>query len=156
MHWAGLEAAFLGRVQGWPEVPRNVEARVRRWRAWLSDSKIDVIVGELDGEIVGLCALLPGSDSDLDPSKEAEIPTLYVHPNHWHNGYGQALCRETLRVARSRGFVSVVLWVVDMNKRARDFYLSFGFNPDGATRPEPHSAEPLTASRYRIALGGAP
>ena len=155
VHWAALEAAYLGRIDGWPEVPRNIEARVNRWRTWLSASETDVIVGEVDGDIVGFCTFLPGPDPDLDPLTEGEIPTLYVHPDRWHQGYGRGLCREALRRARKRGFMSVVLWVVDANRRAQDFYLSFGFTLDGETRLEAHSVEPVTASRYRISLGGA-
>ena len=155
VHWAGLEAAYLGRIRGWPDVPRDVRARVNRWRAWLAASETDVIVGEVDGGIVGFCALRPSLDPGLDPLTESEIPTLYVHPDHWHQGHGQELCREALQRAAKRGFASVVLWVVEVNSRARDLYLRLGFTPDGETRPEPHSVESLRASRYRISLGGA-
>jgi len=152
VHWSGLEAAYLGRVQGWPETPRDIGERVNRWREWLLASDIDVIVGEVDGEIVGFCTVRSGADDDLDPVSEGEIPTLYVHPGHWNRGYGRKLCFEALRTAGDRGFASVCLWVVDVNERARDFYLRLGFTPDGGTKLEAHAVEPYTASRYRISL----
>ncbi len=156
VHWLGLEAAYLGRVRGWPEAPRDIGERVKRWRRWLLASDIDVIVGEVDGKIVGFCTLRPGNDTDLDPVTEGEIPTLYVHPECWSRGYGRRLCCEALLAAGDRGFVSVFLWVVDVNERARDFYTKFGFSPDGETKLEARSVEPYTASRYRISLDGAP
>jgi ribosomal protein S18 acetylase RimI-like enzyme len=155
VHWSALEAAYLGRVQGWPETPRDTGERVNRWRDWLLASDIDVIVGEVDSEIVGFCTVRPAAANDLDPVTDGEIPTLYVHPEHWSRGYGRSLCSEALRSARDRGFVSVFLWVVDLNERARDFYLSLGFTPDGGTKLEAHAVEPYTASRYRISLEGA-
>ncbi len=156
VHWLGLEAAYLGRVRGWPEAPRDIGERVKRWRRWLLASDIDVIVGEVDGKIVGFCTLRPGNDTDLDPVTEGEIPTLYVHPEFWSRGYGRRLCCGALLAAGDRGFVSVFLWVVDVNERARDFYTKFGFSPDGETKLEARSVEPYTASRYRISLDGAP
>jgi hypothetical protein len=48
VHWSGLEAAYLDRVQGWPETPRSIGERVKRWRKWLLAMDIDVIVGEVD------------------------------------------------------------------------------------------------------------
>jgi GNAT superfamily N-acetyltransferase len=86
---SGLEAAYPGRVQGWPETPRNTGKRVKRWLKWLLASDIDVIVGEVDGEIVGFCTVRPGADHDLYPVPEGEIPTVYVHPENWSRGYGR-------------------------------------------------------------------
>jgi len=152
VHWSALEAAYLGRIRGWPMTPRDVRARVGRWRDWLLDPDVDVIVGEVDGQLVGFCSLRPGTDDDLDPVTEGEIPTLYVHPEHWSMGYGTRLCVAALRKADDRGFASVCLWVVDVNERARDFYLGIGFATDGTTKLDPDTIEPYTASRYRISL----
>ena len=158
VHWLSLEAAYLGFFEGWPEAPRDIGERVTRWREWLVAPDIDVIVGEVDGKIVGFCTLRAGADTDLDPLTEGEIPNLYVHPDHWSKGYGRRLCWDALRTARDRGFVSVCLWVVDINKRARDFYLEFGFTPDGGPKLQAHPVAPYTATRYRITLdlGGNP
>ena len=156
VHWSALEAAYLGRIRGWPKTPRNVPDRVKRWQDWLADPDIDVIVGEVDGEMVGFCAVRPGTDDDLDPLTDGEVPTLYVHPDHWSRGYGRSLCFEAFRSAAKRGFLSLSLWAVDLNERARDFYLRLGFTPDGRKKLDPDTVEPHTASRYRISLTAVP
>ncbi|GMV07986.1 MAG: N-acetyltransferase [Gemmatimonadota bacterium] len=153
VHWAGLEAAYVGRVRGWPEVPRDVPARTARWRSWLADPEIDVVVGRVGGVVVGFCALRPCPDPDLD-GNVGEIATLYVHPDHWSHGYGTDLCLASVGRGVERGFDAIVLWVVDVNERARRFYRYLGFAPDGARKLTEHSAEPLAARRYRMQLGG--
>lgn len=154
VHWAGLEGAYLGRVRGWPEAPRDVGARVAIWRTWLEDPEIDVVVGRVDGGVVGFCALRPGADADLGP-EVGEIATLYVHPDHWSRGFGRELFRASLTRAAERGFTSMVLWVVDVNERAWRFYRRLGFAPDGGEKITEYSIEPLLARRYRMALGEA-
>jgi len=155
VHWFSLEAAYLGRLRGWPETPRDIGDRLKRWRSWLSDTAIDVIVGVEGHSIVGFATLCRGRDPDLDPVTAGEIPTLYVNPEHWRKGYGRSLCEEALRLAAHRGFESVVLWVVDINERARLFYQQLGFAPDGAVTLTGPSADRVTARRYRVSLRGA-
>lgn len=154
VHWAGLEGAYLGRVPGWPEEPRVVPHRVARWTGWLADPDIDTVVGESHGNLVGFSTLRPCTAPDLDATHHGEMPTLYVHPKYWRLGYGRRLCQETLRRAEARGFSSVVLWVVDVNERARRFYESLGFSFDGTSRPVEESRAPLTAHRYLIEMTG--
>lgn len=153
VHWAGLEAAYRTRVPRWPVEPRDRQQRIRRWRTWIGNPEIDVIVGTLSDEVVGFMSLRPAPDADLDPSVHCEMPTLYVHPTHWRRGYGRALCREALERASGRGFGFVVLWVLDVNHHARDFYRRIGFQPDAAEKTAEDSVEPLKARRYRVPIG---
>ena len=152
VHWAGLEGAYLGRVPGWREEPRVVDDRVRRWTGWPGDPEIDTVVAESHGTIVGFCTLRACTQPDLDERPRGEMPTLYVHPEHWRRGYGRKLCLEILRRARDRGFSSVVLWVMEVNERARLFYEGIGFRFDGTSQPVTESKTPLMAHRYSIEI----
>ena len=151
VHWASLEAAYKDTLAGWPETGRDRNARLERWRKWLSGPDIS-IVGSVDGEIVGFCTIRPSEDEDADAALVAEMPTLYVHPDAWRRGYGQALCAEGLSSAAERGFDVLTLWVLEVNTRAHSFYSAFGFLSDGATKVVEDSSKGLVARRYQILL----
>lgn len=123
--------------------------------SWVADSSISCLVGELDGEIVGFCTIRPSQDDDAE-GHVAEMPTLYVRPGVWHRGHGRRLCRAGLERARERGFEVLTLWVLEVNERARSFYKTFGFVPDGATKVDELTVERLVAFRYRMDLTREP
>lgn len=151
VHYSSREAVYAGRTADWPPPGPDRPGRIQRWRAWLSDPEISAVIAEVDGDIVGFCTIRPSGDHDAAPG-EAEMPTLYVRPDLWHRGIGRALCRAGLDRARQRGFGQLTLWVLEMNRRARDFYETFGFVSDGATKVDELTTERLVALRYRIDL----
>ena len=84
-----------------------------------------------------------------------ELYALYVHPAWWSTGTGRALMDRVLDTASAAGYLSVRLWVLRDNSRARRFYERAGFAPDGAS----HTLDGLggvTEIRYRRALPPAP
>jgi GNAT superfamily N-acetyltransferase len=85
----------------------------------------------------------------------AELYALYVHPAWWSTGTGRALMGRVLETASAAGYLSVRLWVLRDNARARRFYERAGFAPDGAS----HTLEGLggvTEIRYRRVLPAGP
>jgi GNAT superfamily N-acetyltransferase len=154
VHWAGMEAAYLNRVPGWPPVPRDVPGRVATWREWASDAAVVALVGTVGDRIVGLCTIRASADDDLDPATCAEMPTLYVHPDVWHRGYGRRLCLEGAERARRRGFRTLTLWVLEQNARARAFYTEFGFVEDGGRKVVLEAPSIVEALRFRMDLMG--
>jgi GNAT superfamily N-acetyltransferase len=85
----------------------------------------------------------------------AELYALYVHPAWWSTGTGRALMDRVLDTASAAGFLSVRLWVLRDNSRARRFYERAGFAPDGAS----HTLDGLggvTEIRYRRVLPAGP
>jgi len=77
----------------------------------------------------------------------AELYALYVHPASWSTGTGRALMDRVLDATSVAGYLSVRLWVLRENARARRFYERAGFAPDGAS----HTLEGLggvTEIRY--------
>jgi ribosomal protein S18 acetylase RimI-like enzyme len=127
--------------------------RAARWREWILDREIDVLLREKADEVVGFVSLCPSRDPDADPRRVCEIPTLYVDPAHWRARYGSDLLHAALGLARERGFREVTLWVLEENRLARRFYEAHEFRWDGSTKPDPSLPEPaLTAVRYRKRL----
>jgi GNAT superfamily N-acetyltransferase len=85
----------------------------------------------------------------------AELYALYVHPAWWSTGTGRALMDRVLDTASAAGFLSVRLWVLRDNSRARRFYERAGFAPDGAS----HTLDGLggvTEIRYWRVLPAGP
>ncbi len=129
------------------------DERRARWREWLSDPTWLTMVGERQGHVMGFCTVGPSRDGDVDPAVVAEMPTLYVHPLHWHQGIGRVLCAAAVSRVTAQGYRELSLWTLEANHNARLFYASFGFTPDGTTKldDDPVPTD-LLALRLRIAL----
>jgi GNAT superfamily N-acetyltransferase len=93
-----------------------------------------------DGEVVGI--LTVGVD---------ELYAIYVRPDHWGTGVGQALLDRAEATLAETCDVAVLTCMVD-NTRARRFYERNGWEP-GETVVEPHfGGEPTEVCRYRKAF----
>lgn len=80
-----------------------------------------------DGIVKGMMTLRaaePGAD-------ERELKELYIDPFFQGQGVGTKLMRHALSTARGQGLSSVFLWVLEENRRARQFYERFGYRPQG-------------------------
>ena len=94
--------------------------------------------------MIGFAVAAPSPD---EPGT-GELSALYVDPDRWSRGTGQAL----LRVAEDRlaeTFDESTLWVLEENDRGRRFYKRAGWEPDGAVRPFAHGGQAPSAVRYR-------
>jgi ribosomal protein S18 acetylase RimI-like enzyme len=154
VHYSSREAAYSRRVTEWPPAGPDQAGRVERWGRWLADREISCLVGEVRGEIVGFCTVRASPDVDADRAVVAEMPTLYVRPDVWREGYGRALCEAGLVRAMTRGFRRLTLWVLEINTPACAFYEAFGFERDGVTKIDMSSRDGLIARRYRMDLTG--
>lgn len=154
VHFASRDAVYRGTIPDWPLHGPPKSERIARWRDWLESSDIVTFVAEVGGGIVGFVTVRATRDEDVDGRRVAEMPTLYVHPEHWRVGLGSALCDAALDEAREHGFRELTLWVVDLNAGARSFYTAYGFEEDGATTVDRGASGEIavTARRFRIAL----
>jgi GNAT superfamily N-acetyltransferase len=130
LHWLSANAAY-GRDD---PLERRIAAAHRIFdevetRAFLAEDD--------DGAVVGILTL--GDD---------ELHAIYVHPDHWGTGVGQALLvRAEAELAKTCRAASLTC-MVD-NARARRFYERNGWRL-GETLVEPHfRGEPTTVCRYR-------
>ncbi len=103
------------------------------------------------GTVVGFCSLIPTRDTDAEAAT-GEVAALYVSPERWRSGVGQALLHACIDAARLRRYRAVTLWVMTANVAARCFYEKLGFALDGASRVEERGSYALTEVRYRLDL----
>ena len=94
-------------------------------------------------EIIGYASFGPERDVDGAPLPEragrdgrrrprcAELYALYVTPARWSTGAGRDLMLRVLEETRAGGYPRIILWVLQENARARQFYERSGFRPDG-------------------------
>ena len=114
--------------------------------------KIVFVAEDENANIVGFAALAPSRDADATPVT-AEVSAIYVHPEKWQRGIGRALLSASLDQIRKREFEQLTLWVLEANQRARWFYESFGFMPDGAAKDDDDGQSiAVREVRYRFNL----
>ena len=83
----------------------------------------------------------------MDPAI-GELHAIYLHPAAWDQGVGRALFRQGEDALRSLGYRSAILWVLETNRRARDFYEAAGWRADGETKIEQRERWTLHEVRY--------
>ena len=112
-----------------------------RWR-WEKDTH-RLTVAERDDEVVGFTYVGPSETPGA-----AELYAIHVEPDLVGTGVGRDLMVAALPQLAEIGGERAVLWVLEANDRARRFYDQGGWTPDGSTRVEPISGEPVPQLRY--------
>jgi len=154
----GADAAAIARVQqetwrvAYAHVfPAEALARdfidVERWRRRLVDPPpgwSTFVAGE---PVVGFASVGPSRD---EPGL-GELYAIYVLPPCWSTGAGRALI-ERAEERLAEDFDEATLWVLEDNPRARRFYESAGWRPDGARKVEPRWDVSAPEIRYRRRL----
>jgi GNAT superfamily N-acetyltransferase len=70
-------------------------------------------------DIAGFVDLEACRDDDMSPETVGEVTALFVRPEEWGLGIGEALMREAMARLRDGGWVEVALWVPpDLSHRA--------------------------------------
>ncbi|MFJ3758098.1 GNAT family N-acetyltransferase [Streptomyces sp. NPDC090080] len=146
------------RVRGWQYAYRglmpqafldglSVERDAVRRRARFRDGEDGVtdLVAERDGEVVGWAAHGPYRDGEVRTS-DAELYAIYLDPAHVGTGAGRRLLEAVL--GQCARYARVYLWVLKGNTRARRFYETAGFRPDGTEEPYEVDGVPVPEVRY--------
>ena len=131
------------------------ERRQERFRQSLAAGAEETYLVQVAGEVVGFLTVGASRDPDLDSDSTGEIWGIYVAPDYWRSGIGTSLANEAERIFASREYDDAVLWVLEGNEGARQFYEALGFSPDGQSKSIDWG-RPLKALRYRKALQPAP
>ena len=116
MHCAAALNAYAHIFPRDTEAP-TPESLAPQYAALLEDPHAAVYVAE-DVEIVGCVALHP----DAGVPSEWLLSRLYVAPSKWRVGIGAALHDHLLDTARARELVTLHLWTLEANGRARGMY----------------------------------
>jgi L-amino acid N-acyltransferase YncA len=148
-HIASILEAY-GSIFGADELARiDARDRAERWRNILTDGSSVTLLAEADGSVVGFASFGACRDDDVPPGAVGELMAIYIRPDMWGRGFGQALMKEALAQLRSKGSDEVVLWVIESNRRAIRFYRQFGFVPDGSVRVREMYGTPTAVVRLR-------
>ncbi len=161
------DAATVGRihVESWNVAYRGIMPddviartdltyRTKFWEERIADPEWPVYLMEEAGKPVAFCQMIPTKDADDDPTRVGHITSLHVLPQLRGRGHGRVLMDHVLAEFRRRKFAEVTLWVLEANRKAREFYETYGFALDGGTRTYPKTGVPEV--RYRIRLSVSP
>ena len=146
------------RVRAWRVAYRHVfppadldamQIDASRWRERLADPPTGwtTLVALRDGDVVGFTTLGPSRDG----APVGELYAIYVDPDAWSTGAGRALIEATEDVL-AQAFDEATLWVLEDNPRARRFYESFGWAPDGGSQLFERYGVRAPEVRYRKTL----
>src|SRR3954470_18461257 len=141
--WRATYGPYLP-PQVWDEM--DPVAAARRWAPLLARGEHQGLVAEVDGSVRAYALYGPCRDDDLPDA--GEVMAIYAHPDDWSTGVGRALLAAAIAALDRR---PVVLWVLEVNERARRFYEIAGFHPDGARQQaEMPGGVELPEIRYRL------
>ncbi|HEX8524668.1 MAG TPA: GNAT family N-acetyltransferase [Tepidisphaeraceae bacterium] len=135
------DAPALAEVQmaSWQQAYRDIlpqhvinawnATRPAQWYSYLRDPnhKTQNFVCEIDSSIVGFALFGSCRDEGADARENAELYSLYIHPNYWRHGAGRALCANVVQAAGELQFADLCVWTFTANARSRRFYESIGF-----------------------------
>jgi GNAT superfamily N-acetyltransferase len=119
------------------------------WAQWLANPqpRSAILVAEAEGVVAGFVSVGPARGED-----SGELYAIYVDPDNWGAGLGQALIAAAEERLVEAGFTEAILWVLDDNPRARRFYEAAGWQPDGGTKRDTFLGVEVTEVRYRKKL----
>ena len=151
---AGWRAGYRDIVS--PE--RLADLPVERWRhevgVGLRRPVADAFtyVAEVDGGFAGYCYVAaPSREADLGPDA-AELVAMYVDPDHWRQGAGNALMEASVQRLTGLPYEEAVLWTFKENDRAIAFYERTGWRADGAEKIHPRTGEPAVRLRRPVTM----
>ncbi|MEV4417699.1 GNAT family N-acetyltransferase [Catellatospora sp. NPDC049609] len=155
LHIRAWQVGYAGIVPDAVLAALDVEQRVR-WRLDRladRDSPFRNLVA-LDGDTVtGFVCHGPYRDQARDGApllpEHGEILAIYVHPDRWGTGAGDALLRAALDELPQP---EVRLWVLADNHRALRFYARHGLHPDGTRAAYRPAGTDVDIPELRLAL----
>jgi GNAT superfamily N-acetyltransferase len=128
------------------ELDRGGFIRASLWRERLEHPPPGwtTFVADDDGAVLGFASVGPSRDE----RGLGELYAIYVHPDWWATGAGRALIERGELELRAI-YREATLWVLEDNPRARSFYETAGWVPDGATKAHERWGVRAPEVRYR-------
>lgn len=120
----------------------DVDRRTEWFRSQIARGA-GLLVAESSDEVAGFCFFGESSDGGW-----GEVFAIYVHPDHWGQGLGRDLLEAAEEEIRLLGFDRMLLWVLESNERARDFYMRQGWVLGQPIRLEEIGGRQVTEVRY--------
>jgi Acetyltransferases len=109
----------------------TVENRVPVHTRWIAEKRFEMYVYEDPGTgiIKGMMGI--GMCEDDDKNEAFELHFIYVDPACLRTGIGSEMLRFFEEKGRDKGCPGFVVWVLEENESARNFYEKNGYCPDG-------------------------
>jgi GNAT superfamily N-acetyltransferase len=104
-------------------------------------------VAEIDGEFAGYCFVAAPSREPDEARNVAELVAIYVEPERWRQGAGEALMAAAMERLSHLPYDEVILWTFKENAPAIAFYERNGWSRDGGEKVHPRSG--ADAIRFR-------
>jgi GNAT superfamily N-acetyltransferase len=101
----------------------DLDEQTELWESslFLRPSRTNLVL-ETEGAIHGWCAIGPARDDDEDARHTGETYGIHVHPDSHRRGFGTSLLTHSHQVFRDRAYRESILWVIEGNASAREFY----------------------------------
>lgn len=148
IHTRAWQVAYRGVVPDDVLDGLTVDGRLEALRQYLASSdELTLLVAETDHRVVGFAVVGPSRDEDAAEGA-GEVQSIYVAPELWGQGVGQALLEASSRALADNGLDTATLWVLDTNARARRFYEESGWMTDGAAKVDDRDTYTLREVRY--------
>jgi len=151
--WMQGQKAFLtdeelGLARGSEEFRKTEEDVEKR----LEKEDTFVLVAEVDGKVVGRIRMAWNGEADsfVNP-EEAQLRSMYVHPDHWREGIGTALAGKAFDRVPDR-FSGFVVEVFEKNDSAVGFYRELGFESVDESSLGPEDIDILTEERKTLIM----
>lgn len=154
VHVLAWQATYRGMIPDAHLDALSVAKGADNWRQLLADfdpPRSGALVALDDAQLLGFASFC--ATRDLDAALDVgEISAIYVRPDHWRRGIGRTLLQLAVDSLDEAGCSSATLWVLDSNTRAREFYETAGWMPDGVTKEDERSGFTLHEVRYSKSL----
>jgi L-amino acid N-acyltransferase YncA len=126
VHIESWRTTYAGIVPDEYLVALNTAERETQWQEWLTRD-IPVYVAELDGRVAGFISGGPIREVIETPTRhyDAELYEVYLLQPAQRQGVGRALLQQLAASLHSKGFQSMVVWVLGQNP-AKHFYTRTG------------------------------
>lgn len=135
VHVRAWQAAYRGLMPDDYLAGLRPQERARHYDfAGLDPARPRTLVAVEADTVLGFATVSPARDEDVRGS--GELCALYVEPDCWGRGIGQALASAACDHLYRQGFRKAVLWVVAENGRAQRFYRADGWTADELRRPQ--------------------
>jgi ribosomal protein S18 acetylase RimI-like enzyme len=107
----------------------SVDEKTASWAASLTREALrgkQTLVGDQGGAVLGYVTVGPDTVDHF-----GSVLLMYVEPDSWGRGIGQALMNDAIAALRGLGYERIALSVLERNERARRFYDAAGWTQYG-------------------------
>jgi len=148
VHVSSWQAAYKGIIPDDYLSAMSPEASAQRLVEVLTaEPDAPFFVAELNGKIIG--NLLFGKFRNSDYDNIGEVGAIYLLPEYWGKGYGKAMMGYAMDSLHNQGYKTIIIWALEQNERARNFYEKMGFEYTGQKNTI-EIGKPLTNVEYSL------